>query len=177
MKGEIAKTKIQNRRCGNIKKSTLQLYGFVYFRLIDFWYSNFEIKTMTTNDFFESVYNISNCEFHLNHSHMTEKNRGYVHNFCNWRLRETKLEMSCFAHNMFGFYLYFILRGIRLSTWETKNLSIGGTNLININFANLSNKLKFINTCKYFQTILVALASTIDKNEENNIKSLLKQFI
>ena len=74
--------------------------------------------------------------------------------------------MSCFAHNMFGFDLYFIIRDKRLSTWETEDLNIGGSNLANINCTNFT-KLKFIDTYKYFQTSLSALAGIIDKKGEN----------
>ena len=32
-------------------------------------------------------------------------------------------------YNMFGLNFYFILKGIRLSGWETKLISIGGSNI------------------------------------------------
>ena len=57
---------------------------------MDFPHLNFQFKTITTTDFFNSVYRISNCQFHLDHLHVEENIRGFVHNFCNWDLRESK---------------------------------------------------------------------------------------
>ena len=108
---------------------------------------------------------------------MTGKIRGFSFNFCNLKLRESQLELSYLAHNMFGFDFYFILKGIRTSAWVVKKLSIGESKLANINFANISNKLKFLYTYKYFQTSLSSLAGTIDEKERNKIELLLKQFI
>ena len=75
---------------------------------MDFQNSNLQFKTITTTDFFDSVYRISNCEFHLDHSHVTGNVKGFVHNFCNWDLRENKQERTCFAHNIFEL-IYILL--------------------------------------------------------------------
>ena len=75
---------------------------------------------------------------------MTRKIGGFVYGFCNWKLRESELELSCLAHNTFGLD---------------------------------SNKLKFIDTCKYLRTSLASLANTIDKNEKSKTELILKQFI
>ena len=60
---------------------------------------------------------------------------------------EKKRRFKCNAHNFFGFDMYFLLKGIRLSVWETKDINIGGTGLTNTDFASISN-IKFIDTMK-----------------------------
>ena len=49
--------------------------------------------------------------------------------------------------------------------WGTKDVNIGGNGLTNINFASISNKVKFIDIMKYFLTSLGQLAGTLDKVE------------
>ena len=49
--------------------------------------------------------------------------------------------------------------------WGTKDVNIGGNGLTNINFASISNKVKFIDIMKYFLTSLGQLAGTLDEVE------------
>ena len=71
---------------------------------------------------------------------------------------------------------FFLLKGIRLSVWETKDINMGGTNLTNINYSIIGN-VKFIDTMKYFLTSLGKLASTMTEKEKNNAELLVKQFL
>ena len=48
---------------------------------------------------------------------------------------------------------------------------MGGTNLINVNFANISSQVKIINTLKY-QTSLANISSTANEIEKKNIESV-----
>lgn len=105
--------------------------------------------------------------------HVTGKIRGYVHDFCNSKLRESQLDLHT---TCFYFYFYFILEGISLFTRIVKKLSIGGKDLTNINLAKISIKLKFINTYKYFQTSLSSLAATIDENEKKQDRVIIKSI-
>ena len=36
-------------------------------------------------------------------------NLGYVHDFCNWRVTENKTDFVIFAHNFFGFDMFFFV--------------------------------------------------------------------
>lgn len=58
----------------------------------------------------------------------------------NTKVRENQDFFSCLAHNMFGFDFYFIMRGVKLPVWKFTDLQVGGSNLANINFANLSSQ-------------------------------------
>ena len=89
-------------------------------------------------------------KMHLHHSHVTDEILGYVHDFCNWRVRENKTDFVIFAHIFFGFEMFFLLKGFQTTAWGTKDISFGGTNLTNINFANIGYETKFITTLKYY---------------------------
>ena len=43
------------------------------------------------------------------------------------------------AHNQFRFDFFLFLKGIRPSVWETTDISIGGKNSTNVNFAIIKN--------------------------------------
>ena len=72
--------------------------------------------------------------------------------------------------NFSDFGMFFLLKGFRATAWNTKNVNIGGTNLTNINFANIGGETKFIDTLKYYQKSLGQLAATLSINS-----SLLKK--
>ena len=140
---------------------------------MDFPRGCFYYETLTTNDLFDSVHKIINVKTHLHHSHITGNIIGYAHDFCNAKVRENKDMLTCIAHfDMF----FFLLKGIRLSVWETKDISMGGTNLTNINYSTIGN-VKFIDTMKYYLTSLGKLASAMTEKEKNNTKLLVKQFL
>ena len=163
----ISNVKIKNNRSGcKIPKFTLQTYALVYQRLMDFPQGEFEYETLTTINFFESTHRVINIKIHLNHSHVTGKIYGHAHDFCNMKVRENQNQFFCITHSFFVFDILFLIKGIRLSVWRTKDISIGVTGLTNINFANISSQVKFIDTMKYFLTSLGQLASTLDEVEK-----------
>ena len=101
---------------------------------------------------------------------------GYANDFCNAKVRENKDVLTCIAHNFFEFDVYFSMKRIRLSVWETKDINIGGTRLTNISFASISN-IRFIDTIKYYQISLGKLASALTDTEKNRVEVLTKQFL
>lgn len=56
-------------------------------------------------------------------------------------------------------------------------MSIGGRNLININFANLGNQVKFIDNLNYYQQSLAQITSTITLGEKLAVKKVVTQLI
>ena len=100
-----------------------------------------------------------------------------THSFCNQKVRENKNQISVITHNLFGSDSFFFLKGLRLGVLRTRNVSIEGTNLTNINFANISNQIKFIDTLKYYQQILSVLTSTMTREEIQKIKNERKKFV
>ena len=59
----------------------------------------------------------------------------------------------------------------------TKQLYIGGTNLTNIQYANIGLQVKFIDTMKYYQQSLSSPAKSADENEIANLRNFCQKFI
>ena len=176
MKKAIKDITIKNKQGSKISKFVLQIYAFVYQRIMDFPRGCFDYETLTTNHLFAYVHKVFNVKAHLHHSHLTGNIIGYAHDFCNAKVLENKDMMTCIAHNVFHFDMIFLLKGIRLSVWETKDINMGATNLTNINYSTIGN-VKFIDTVKYYLTGLGKLVSTMTKKEKNNAEVLVKQFL
>ena len=60
---------------------------------------------------------------------------------------------------------FFFLKGLRLGVWQTTNLSVGGSNLTNVNYANIGEQ------------ILTTLTNTMTKEEKKSIKIECRKFI
>ena len=84
-------------------------------------------------------------------------------------MRENKIFIPLIGHNFLGFDIYYMVKGYRSSVWVTKDLRMGGTNLINVNFANISTQVKIIDTLKYYYTSLANISSTVTVEEKKNI--------
>ena len=95
-----------------IPKFFQQLYAFVYGCLIEFPRSNIEYETLTTANFLRNVHPIIKIKSHLHYSGTTGEILGYVHAFCNWRVRENKAEFSCMEHRFLGLTCSFSCENI-----------------------------------------------------------------
>ena len=162
---------------GLMNDYVIQLYAFFYQCLIDFPTCKFdELKTITTRNMFEKFYKVIKSKVHLHHSHTTGEIKGNCHDFCNLKIRENKETISLIGHNFLGFDIFYMVNGYNSSCWGTKNINMGGTNLTNVNFANISDQIKIIDTLKYYQTTLANLASTAEDFEKSNIKKILSSL-
>ena len=177
IKERISAVKIKSTPQSKIPKSTLQIYAFVYQRIMDFPHCKFDYETVTTNDLFIYVHKIINVKIHLHHSHVkfSGKILGCAHDFCNEKVRENKDIFSCVVHNLFGFDIYFLLKGTRVSVWDTKDINIGWSGLTTINFASIGD-VKLIDMMKYFLTSLGRLAATLDPIERERVEKLKYNF-
>ena len=70
-----------------------------------------------------------------------------------------------------------MVKGSRSSVWGTKDFRMGGTNLVNVNFANISTQIKIIDTLKYYQTSLANISVTANKTEKESITASVEFFI
>ena len=73
--------------------------------------------------------------------------------------------------------MFFLIKGTRLSVWQTKDVNISRTRLTNIKFASIGGQVKFINMMRYFLTSLGQLASTLDEIEKTRVEKLTLQFL
>ena len=128
------------------------------------------IQLIFTNNFFKNVHRILKVKMHLHHSYVTGEILGYVHDFCNLRVRECKTEFVVFAHSFFGFDMYFLLRVFRATAWNSKDINIGETNLTLICFTG--GETKFIDTLKHYQKNLGQLAATLSGEEKLAVKKV-----
>ena len=136
-----------------------------------------EIKIVITRGFLSKFYKVLTSKINIHHSHVTGEIYGHAHDFCNWQVRENYAAVSLIGHNFLGFDIFFMVKGFRASCWGTIELNMGGTNLTNVNFANISSQVKIIDTLKYYQTTLANLSSTTDKNEKDKVKDVIKSFL
>ena len=178
VENEIKQFEVTHNKTMKMPKFTLQLYSFLYDSLMNFPDVKFdEIKTVTTNGFMKELYRVVNYKVHIHHSHVTSIIEGYSHDFCNWKIREFKLFVPLIGHNFLGFDIYYMVKGYRSSVWGTKDFRMGGTNLINVNFTNISTQIKIIDTLKYYQTSLANISSTANIIEKETIAALIEFFI
>ena len=171
------KNLIKSTGANKIPRFNLKLYGFIYDSLIDFLKSKFNYETITTDNFFRNVRRLIKVKIHLHHSHVTGKIFGYSNDFCNWKVRENKNEIPLIAHNLFGFDMFYFIKGYRASAWGSKDLNFGRNNFTNKNFANIGGEVKFIDTLKYCQKSLGELASTLTEEEKEPAKKLTAQYL
>ena len=133
----VIKNAVKNSH-GNAPKFNLKIYEFIYDILVDFLPPDIIYDTITTNKFFVNVHRMIKVKVHLNNSHVTREILGYTHNFCNLRVRENKIEIPMIAHTLFGFGLYYFIKGYVVSAWCSKEIKIGDSNLTHIHFSKIN---------------------------------------
>ena len=180
IKNEIMQTDIKNalKVYGNsIPKFHLKIYAYLYDELFCFPpQANYDI--ITTKKFFNHVHNQITQKIHLHHSHITGEIKGYAHDFCNRKVVELeKTEIPCIAHNLFGFDFWYFMKGFSTTSWCSKELSAGGTNLTNLNFANIRGEIKFTDSLKYYQRSLAELTSSMDLKEIEKARTVMNSFL
>lgn len=72
---------------------------------------------------------------------------------------------------------FFLVKGIRASVWKTRDIVIRGKNPTDISFAHIGNQVQFIDTIKYFQQSLAALANSLTISEKASIYEECKNYI
>ena len=176
IKNTINQTEIKNAFLvtrGNVFKFNLKIYAYVYEQLLIFSPSEIEYETMTTNKFFSHVHQLIRGKVHLHHSHITGNIIGYPHDFCNMAfVKKCTSEIPFVVHNFFGFDLFYFMKTYIGSAWCSKESNIGGNNLTNANYGNISSEIKLIDSLKFYQRNLGELSSTLRPEEKTAVKNL-----
>ena len=138
LRDNINEVEIKSLTRSKIPHRLLKVMAYIYQNLIHFPIHKFEFETVCSPNFFRNLHQLLKVKIHLHHSHITGKIQGYVHDFCNWTVRENKTEVSVITHNLFGFDAFYFLRDFQASVWRTKNVSIGGNCLTSINYMKIT---------------------------------------
>ena len=136
-----------------------KIISFIYSSLIKFVETDKVKGIPMSKNFIENLKGIMRNKAYIHHSHISEKIIGYTHSNCSYKVRENRVQISVVAHNLFRFDFFFLLKGLTADVWRTRDISIGGKNPTNINFANIGNQVMFLDTIKYFQQSLGTLVS------------------
>ena len=180
IKNAINKTEIKNalsQSHGEVYKFNLKVYAFVYDKIIFLPLSDIKYDTVPTDKFFIHVHRLIKGKIHLHHSHMTGEILGYSHDFCNTSVIEkTRSEILFVAHNFFGFDVFYFLKTYIASSWCSKKLNIGGTNLTHVNYGIINNEIKLTDSLRYYQKGLADLSSTLTKDENKTAEKLTRKF-
>ena len=90
----------------------------------------FNMKPLLQKKISIHVYRLIKMKVHLHHWHIKGKIIGCSHDFCNTTVVEkTSPDIPVIAHNLFGFDLYYFIKGYIVSAWCSKSLNIAGNNL------------------------------------------------
>ena len=174
---EISKFKKENvSTLKTAKTSHVKIILFVYREIFDFPGYDQEINVFLSKNVLDSALNLMFNDVVIHHSHISGNIIEYVHDFCNQKVKENKQTTSAFAHNLFRFDFFFIVKGLRICVWKTKNLNMGGKGTTNLNYANMGDQVKFIDTIKFYQEPLSTLAASMEPNEKENIRRSMIYF-
>ena len=69
------------------------------------------------------------------------------------------------------------MKGLRAGVWRTKDINISGKNSTDISFANIGNQILFLDTVKYFQQSLGALANSLTDQKKSAISRECKKIV
>ena len=89
-------------------------------------------------------------------------------------MRENQNLIPAFAHNLFSFDFFFVVKGRCLANKTAEHC---GNNLTNFQYANIGCQVKFIDTIKYYQQSLSSLAKNANETEKINIRQSCRKFI
>ena len=82
-----------------------------------------------------------------------------------------------FAHYLFKFDFFFLIKGPRLNVWKIKELDIRGKGIRNMSYGNIGDQVKFIDSVKFYHESLSELAGRMAPIEREKIKVSLVRFI
>ena len=127
------------------------IIGFVYDGVTKLKKTEKVTLSIFLETFFDNVKGLMRNKTHIHHSQVTGKILDYSRSFCNFEVRENRSRITVITHNIFRFDFFFLLKGIRTSSWRTRDIAIGCRTPTDINFVNICNQVNFIDTIKYFQ--------------------------
>ena len=95
--------------------------------------------------------------------------------FATRKCKKTKIPV--FAHKLFSFDFFFVVKGIGLCVLQTKQQSIGLSNLTIVQYASIGTQVKFIDTIKYYEQSLSSRAKNANDVEKTNTRQTCRKFM
>lgn len=108
----------------NQKIHLYKLITFVYSCLTKFSNNKYEIKTINTKISYYHMFVLLLGYVVMHHSHITAEIISYAHDFCNKKFRKAQNLIPVLEHNLFSLDFFFVVKGICLRAWRTKQLNI-----------------------------------------------------
>ena len=78
---------------------------------------------------------------------------------------------------MFKLDFFFLLKDLRSGVWKTQHIYVRRKNPSDIYFVSIGNQIQFIDTIKYFQRSLGALANSLTDKEKTIIFTECEKFL
>ena len=172
---KIKNIELESKNKKNAERNQgIKIVLFVYRQIFDFPGNDREISIFVSKNFVCSIINMLYADVVVHHSYVSGNIHGYAHDFCNQKVKELNRQpILVFAHNLFKFDFFFVMKGLRLSVWKTKDLNMGGKGIRNMSYASISDQVKFIDIIKFYQGPLHTLATSMKPAEHENIKKSL----
>ena len=148
-----------------------KIIAFLYSNMISFCRTEKLNDIPLSKKFINNIKNVMENTHCVHHSHIFSEIIGYSHTSSNEKVREHYYRMPVTAHNLFrlfSLFFFFLLKGLRTSVWRTRDIVIGNKNPTDINFASIGNQVQFLETIKYFQQSLDALADSLTEWEKKS---------
>ena len=169
---DISECDVKNvRALKKTKIHQIKIINFIYKKKMDFPNDEFDVKKFVSKNFFDAVLNLLYNDIVIYYPHLNGEIFGYAHDFCNQKVKESRSPILVIAHSLFKSDSFFVLKDLRLCVWRSKKINIGGRNLTDVQYANIADQVKFIDTVKYYQQSLSNLAENLDKKERQNIRN------
>ena len=138
-----------------------KIIAFLFSHMISFERTKKVKGIPLSKKFIENIKSVIENTYCIHHLHVTGEIQGYAQTFCNEKGRENYFRIPVIAHNLFRFDFFLLLKVLRAAVWKTRGIVIGGKNPTDVNFASIGNQVRFLNTVKYYQQSLAALASSL----------------
>ena len=168
LREDIKKISLPKKPYAKKKVFKEKFVAFLYSNIIPFCMTDKVQGIPISQKFIANTIGILDNTRCIHHSHVTGDIIGYAHTVCNERVRENYYKIPVIAHSLFRFDFIFSAKGLRASVWKTRDICIGGKNPTDITFASIGNQVQFIDTIKYFQQSLGALANSLTRSEYSN---------
>ena len=127
--------------------------AFLYSNMISFCRTDKVRGIPLSKKFISGISHIMENTHCIHHLHISGEILGYAHMFCDEKVRENYYRIPVYAHNLFRFDFFFLLKGLRAGVWRTRDIVIGGKNPTYINFAGIGNQVQFIVQLNIFSKV------------------------